>query len=287
MTLGAAGSAFVVPDSGRLRAASAQAEPATTQLTPIYCFDFGNDYRVGAPGFQPVSQVYQSPRYLWITPVVEQERSGKTDPLLKTFVEGAQGEFWAGLDNGDYRVTLIMADREKAHGPFTIYLQGQVVKSGLRVAAGEVMRPTFPAKVEDNKLRLRFEAATGESFLLNGLIIEGPPGKAARRLFENAPQDHLPTVDEVLRDGSVDTRGTLRRYCDWLLAQRFPNGFLGDRGSYGIGPPVEDYWYTTAYTRPSAYHIPRSKSRSARVSARPRGISNRVHGHRPYPFRSL
>jgi len=247
MTLGAANSAFVGQGSAQPAGALGQTKPVTAQPTPLYCFDFGHDYRVAARGFQPASSVYRSPRYLWITPVRQQERIGETDPLLKTFVEGPQGEFWVGLDNGDYSVKLIMGDREKGHGPFTIYLQGQAVKSGLRLGAGEVLRPSFPAKVVDNKLRLRFEAAPGETFLLNGLIIEGPPGKAAHRMFENAPEDHLPTVEEVLREGSVDTRATLRRYCDWLLAQRFPNGFLGDRGNYGIGPPVDDYWYTTAY----------------------------------------
>jgi len=247
MTLGAASSAFIVPSSGQFAGTLGQTEPITTQFTPLYCFDFGDDYKLVPPGFQPLSALYRNPRYLWVSPVRDRDRIADTDPLLGNWLEGPQGEFWVGLDNGDYSVTLIMRDIEEGHGPFTIYLQGQAVKSGLRVAPGEVLRLSFAAKVEDNKLRLRFEAAPGETFLLNGLIIEGPPGKAARRMFKNAPADHLPTVEEVLREGSVDTRATLRRYCEWLLAQRSPDGFLGDRGNDGIGSPVEEEWYTMAY----------------------------------------
>jgi len=246
MTLGTASSALIVSNSEQLVGALGQTRPTMTEYSPIFCFDFGHDYRVAAPGFQPVSRVFRSPRYLWVTPVREQEQTGETDPLLRTFVEGPQGEFWAGLDNGDYRVTLIMGDREKSHGPFTIYLQDQAVRSGLHLAPGEVLRPSFPVSIEDNKFRLRFEGAVGGNFLLNGLIIEGPPGKTSRRLFEAAPSERLPTVEEVLQQGSMDDHATLRRYCEWLLSKRFSNGFLGDRGNYGSGTPI-DYWYTTAY----------------------------------------
>lgn len=248
LTLGATASALLARQPSELALGATQSIPEAAQVVPIYCFDFGGDSQWVAPGFEPVSRVYRSPRYLWITPLIQQERIEVTDPLMRDFLEGPRGEFWVGLDPASYRITLIMGDHEKAHGPFTVYLQGESVKSGVQTAAGEVLRLEFPARVEKgHKLRLHLEAAPGRSFLLNGLVIEGPPGKAAHRMFKSAPSDRLPTVEEALREGSMDARGTLRRYCDWLLTKRYSNGFLGDRGSYGLGPPTKDYWYTAAY----------------------------------------
>src|SRR5437016_173531 len=120
VTLGAASAVCIGHSPAQFAGTLGQTKPARSQLTPIYCFAFGHDYRVVAPGFEPVSRVFRSPRYLWITPVREQERIGEPDLLLRNFVEGPQGEFWVGLDNGDYMIRLVMGDREKGHGPFTI-----------------------------------------------------------------------------------------------------------------------------------------------------------------------
>ena len=89
----------------------------------LYRFDFGDDYQPVAPGYQPVSRVYRSPRFLWVGPVSEGDRVDNPDPLLRDFETGNRGEFRVGLDNGEYRITAIMSDSAQAHGPFTIYAQ--------------------------------------------------------------------------------------------------------------------------------------------------------------------
>ncbi|MCX6625934.1 MAG: hypothetical protein NTY38_33695 [Acidobacteria bacterium] len=217
----------------------------------IRSFDFGSDVDVkieSAPQFhQRVGRVYRSPRYLWFGPITDAEIEGETDPVLRTGTAGQRGEFWVGLDDGGYQVTLIMADRNRARGPFDIYFQDQLARSGVRLEPGKVSKVTFPVKVSGHKLRLRFEAEARQTFLVNGMIIEGPAGTKFHRLFQDAPLDFLPTREEVLTRGSTDARAALRSYCEWLLAHRRPNGFLGDWGSYGTSREPQYYWYTAAY----------------------------------------
>jgi hypothetical protein len=222
------------------RAAGAQ----QVNMKVLYRFDFGDDYQQVAPGYQPVSRVYRSARFLWVGPVNDDERADNPDPLLRDFETGNRGEFRMGLDNGEYRITVIMSDSAQAHGPFTIYVQDEAAASDIRLAPGQVVRRTIAARVTDGMLRLRFEAAPKQSFVVNGLIVEGAPGKGSRRMFPNAPPETLPSREEVAR-GSPDVRQALRRYCDWLLAHRLENGFLGD---YEPGAhTVSYYWYSSAY----------------------------------------
>lgn len=211
----------------------------------IYCFDFGGAFQDVAVGFTPVSRVYHSPRYLWIDNVKEVERMDANDPLRRDFVGGPKGEFWIGLDNGDYSVTLIMGDPGEAKGPFDIFLQNEAVQKNVNIEKGQWLELKFPVKIEDQKLALLLVAGEGKEFALNGLILSGAEGKAVRLIFEDAPLDVLPSVDEVLQHGSTDARAALHTICDWFLEKRLPNGFLGD---YEPGNKATNYyWYSTAY----------------------------------------
>jgi hypothetical protein len=77
-------------------------------------------------------------------------------------------------------------------------------------------------------------------------VIAGPGGQAPRPIFDNAPPDVLPQTEQVLREGGAATPETLRLLCDWLLAHRLPNGFLGDY-EVSKGSPPRYWWYTSAY----------------------------------------
>lgn len=211
----------------------------------IIRFQFANDYNRHAAGYQIVSRVYRSPRYLWVSRVREIEIDGEKDALLSGAIAGEKGEFRVGLDNGTYQLTLILSDRNRAHGPFTVFLQGEAAAQDVRITAGEVKRLTLPATVRDGSLRLRLEAAPQESFVINGLEIDGPKGAKMQVLFADAPPDTLPSRAEVMQRGVNDPRHALRAYCEWLLTKRLPNGFLGDQEPYGTH--VNHYWYTTAY----------------------------------------
>ena len=121
------------------RAAGAQ----QVNMKVLYRFDFGDDYQQVAPGYQPVSRVYRSARFLWVGPVNDDERADNPDPLLRDFETGNRGEFRMGLDNGEYRITVIMSDSAQAHGPFTIYVQDEAAASDIRLAPGQVVRRTI------------------------------------------------------------------------------------------------------------------------------------------------
>jgi hypothetical protein len=223
----------------------------------LYCFDFGGAFQDIAPGYTAVSRVYHSPRYLWIDNVREIEYYHLENPLLKDFVSSDKGEFRLGLDNGSYFITLIMHDACSEHGPFSIFIQDSLVTSNITVEASDTLFLSYPARINDQVLKIRLLSPSHQgSFILNGLTIRGQAGKSLRKLFEKAPPDQLPTVDEVFEIGLVDTRQTLKSYCDWLLAHRLPNGFLGDyeRGAKG----TRYWWYTSAYpirTLLAAYDI--------------------------------
>ncbi len=219
--------------------------PQAPQLHVISRFEFGGDYQLVTPGYQPVSRVYRSPKFLWVSPVRDEERPETTDPLLRDFESGDNGEFWVGLDNGTYRISLVMSDAKQAHGPFTIYLQDRAVQKDVRVQAGEVKRYSFPFAVSDGKLSLRFEAAPKQTFVVNAAILEGPRDSSLRSLFPDAPPDSLPSAEQVMAGPPADPRRTLRQVCDWLLAHRLPNGFLGDYERSRTS--ISYYWYSSAY----------------------------------------
>jgi hypothetical protein len=210
----------------------------------LFRFSFGNEFQEGPAGFQRVSRVYRSPRYLWIGPVQD---LGDAIPTSRGGIAGAQGEFRIGIDNGDYTVTLLMSDHTEPYGPFTVSAQDRVAQADIKLVPGQPLRPTFPVKVADHTLRLRFQAQPGQKFYVNGMILEGPANAQLQSMFENAPPDALPSRAEVLAHGSGDLRAALHAYCEWLLAQRLPNGFLGDYGDYGTSQRPQYYWYTSSY----------------------------------------
>jgi len=211
----------------------------------IVRFQFANDYHPHAPGYQIVSRVYRSPRFLWVSRVREIEIDGEKDALLSGAISGEQGEFRVGLDSGSYKLTLILSHKNRACGPFTVFLQGESVAKDVRTVPGQVKRLTLDAKVRHGVLILRFVAAPKESFVINGLEIDGSKGARLRRLYPEAPPDVLPARAEVMKRGVNDPRRALKAYCEWLLTKRMPNGFLGDQEP--LGTHVNYYWYTTAY----------------------------------------
>jgi hypothetical protein len=210
----------------------------------LFRFAFGNDFQDIDPGFLRASRVYRSPRYLWTGPVQD---VGDSIPTARGGITGARGEFRVGIDNGSYAVTLLMSDQAAPYGPFSVFMQEQLAQADLQLAPGHARRLPYLVKVSDRTLRIRFAAQPGQKFYIDGLLIEGRPGAQLHSMFDNAPPDTLPTRNEVLAQEPPDLRATLRAYCEWLLAQRLPNGFLGDTGDYGSSQQPRYYWYTASY----------------------------------------
>ena len=63
---------------------------AAGEFTTLCRFDFGDDFQEVAPGWQPVSRVYRSPRFLWVNAVRDVEIEGEPDALLRDAVSGSQ-----------------------------------------------------------------------------------------------------------------------------------------------------------------------------------------------------
>lgn len=211
----------------------------------IACFDFGGAFQQVAIGYTPVSRVYHSPRYLWADNVREIARIDFPDPLLRDFVELEQAEFWIGLDNSPVDVSLICHDPQQLHGPFSVWAQDSLVIASITVEQGDTVQINFSARVTDGRLRLRFQADPGQSFLVNALVVRGEPNTALRPMFPNAPPDILPDTDTVFRLGRTDVRQRLHELCEWTLDHRLENGFLGD---FEPGETATMFWwYTSAY----------------------------------------
>ena len=211
----------------------------------LYCFDFGGAFQRVAVGYTHISRVYHSPKYLWITNVQEINRSMEPDALLRDFMQLDEGEFRMGLDNGDYEIITFHYDIQEPHGPFDIYCQGQKVQSNISLVPGKQQQLSFNAVVKDEILKIKLKAKSGETFAINGLIVKGQSGRAAKSMFKNAPPDELPTVDEVLKNGNTDVENRLKELCEWYISHRLDNGFIGDFEPFNDKQMY--WWYTTAF----------------------------------------
>lgn len=216
-----------------------------TRSEVVYRFKFGGVDQASVEGYVPVTRLYSSDHFMWISPVTNKMVPEAASPILQEYLTGPEGEFLVGLQSNDYTVTVTMSDGKSAHGPFAVLVQGKVVDAAVHLSAGEVLQRSYKAHVTDGRLRLRFQAGTGQTFVVNAMTIEGPPGARKTRLFPDAPSDVLPARDTMMRSPAADPKQVLRTYSDWLLAHRLPNGFIGD--AEFNGQRSHDYWYTSSF----------------------------------------
>lgn len=215
--------------------------------------DFGNCEVYGKPGWLTVGRVYCSPRVLWVNEPREVWRPGDADPLLLSFVQDQEGELRLGLPPGSYTLKLSFFDALEEHGPFSLAAasvdaraamgagEQRVVLAGVVVPRGQAMIEQVDLTHTGGALALRFKAPSGKTFLLNALEVLGPDEAELEILFPDAPTDILPAPADLLATGRDDPRAALREVCDWLMAHRRPDGFLGDPEG------TRRWWYTSAY----------------------------------------
>jgi len=222
-------------------------------MKSIARLDFGNCEVYGKSGWLTVGRVYCSPRVLWINEPREVWRPGNEDPLLLSFVQAPEGELRLGLPPGSYTLKLSFYDAQEEHGPFSLAVasvdarapmgagEPRVILAGVVVPRGQVVTEQADVTHTGGALALRFKAAAGQTFLLNALEALGPEEAGLALLFADAPTDILPAPADLLATGRADPRAALREVCDWLMAHRRADGFLGDpEGS-------KRWWYTSAY----------------------------------------
>ena len=225
------------------------ATAGAAELVEVYKIDFGPANSC-APGYLANDGGGADPRFLWKGHVSTRDRGGD-DLVNRAFVEGGAAEFLAGLENGDYELTLTLGDRNYAHGPFQVFVQDQLAVAKLTTQKNEFVTRTCRAHVANLRLQLRFAPlAEGANFALTALVVRGPKQLQARPLFaEGAPAKTIPALAELAAVGDPDPRATLRAYCDWLLAHRTAAGLLEQNSTE---------WYRTSYplrTLLAGYHI--------------------------------
>ena len=216
-------------------------------------FDFGNGTVTKKPGFIKIERVYVSPKYLWMNELRNVWRRDVDESPYRDFVMADEGEFRMGLPKGEYVLRLFFFDPLEDHGPF--YISARSVSPETRMGKGmpavcidnvEVKQgiktvKEIKIKHQGEALGIYFSAPSGGHFMVNAMEVEGCEDAEFAVLFPEAPSDILPSVEEVMSKGMDDTAAALRRVCDWLMASRTGDGFIGDY-EYDMR-----LWYTSAF----------------------------------------
>lgn len=212
-------------------------------MNTIVSLQFGNAYQRRNPDFVLVSQAYKNPCYLWETPVTDCASLKVEDPLLEGYVQSQRpAEFWMGLPDGTYRLTITCYDPLKDHGPFTIEVNDIPILSDAAVKAGLVWTESFQAQPKAGILRLKFAPSSGNDFIVNTLVVEGTVDDIKPQpIFRSAPPVILPDKKELVAGAKSDPVQALRQICDWLIEHRRKDDFIGDTWQHGV-----DHWYTTS-----------------------------------------
>jgi hypothetical protein len=215
----------------------------------VFKLDFGPT-NTCAPGYQANDGGSADPRFLWKGHVSTRDRGGD-DLVNRDFVEGGAVEFLAGLDNGDYELTMTFGDKNYTHGPFQVFVQDKLVVEKLTTKKAEFVSRTCLAHVEDARLKIKFvPVVDGANFAITSLVLRGPKQMKEHSIYaEGAPPKTIPTLAELAAAGNPDPRKTLKAYCDWLIAHRTATGLLEQNSTE---------WYRTSYplrTLLAGFHI--------------------------------
>jgi len=225
------------------------ATAAPQERFEVFKLDFGPT-NMCAKGYIANDGGGNDPRFMWKGHVSTRDRGGD-DLINRDFVHGEAAEFLAGLDNGDYELTLTFGDKNYAHGPFHVFVQDKLAMEKLTTKKGEFVSRTCSARVEDARLRIKFVPVDGGvNFAITSLVLRGPKQVKEHSLYtDGAPAKTIPTLAEIAAADKSDPRKTLKTYCDWLLAHRTATGLLEQNSTE---------WYRTSYpirTLLAGYHI--------------------------------
>jgi PKD repeat protein len=138
-----------------------------------WSFDFGGPTQAVAPGYVGVAPVAYSATqgYGWANPTtVSWTDRGTSNPLTRDFHWGVDDTFLVDLPDGTYNVTPTLGDAKAGHNQESIYLQGQLVASGLTTGKGKFTSPTYQATVTNGQLQFRITGGS-KYFALDGLAI--------------------------------------------------------------------------------------------------------------------
>jgi fibronectin type 3 domain-containing protein len=136
-------------------------------------FDFGGALTPVATGYVGVSPLAYNATlgYGWASPLaVSWTDRSTSNALTRDFHWGVDATFLVNLPNGIYNVTPTLGDARQVHNQQSIYLQGQLVASGLTTGNGQFMSPTYQATVNNGQLQFRITGGKNY-FALDGLTL--------------------------------------------------------------------------------------------------------------------
>lgn len=215
-------------------------------METIAAIQFGNQYQRRNPAYHLIDRVYSNPYFLWVSPVNSSASPNVDDPILEGYVfSNTTAQFWIGLPDGTYSITLTCFEPSKNHGPFSVKANSTTVVDPISVTAGIVTTKTFECEAGDGILKLEFTPNDGKDFVINSLVVEGNRQAALHPVFKSAPPVVMPSKQELAAHAEHEPRKALRDLCDWLADHRDENGFIGDKWNDTRGM-MHPYWYTAS-----------------------------------------
>src|SRR5262249_49590167 len=216
--------------------------PLTTQTSME--FDFGTTVCPVAAGYVGVSLLAynSSTGYGWasVKPLSARDR-GTTNPLTRDFVYGTNGTFLSNVANGTYNVTVTLGDPTSRRDGESIWVQGQLVASGISTAAGQFYTQTFTASVTGGQVTVRIADISGtvRRFAVDGIVISPAATQPQPPVANAGPNQTVNEGSSVQFNGSA-TGGAAPLTYSWNF---------GDGGTAsGTLTPTHTYAENGVYT---------------------------------------
>lgn len=221
-------------------------------MKEIMRLDFGNSTVRADEGFFKLERLYASCHFMWMTELKNKWRREEESSPYRDFVFGERSEFRMALPAGEYLLRLRFYDPDEAHAPFTVrvcstapdtavFEGAPYSETEIDVPQGEKLSADIPLHHTKGQVAVDFLGNADGGFFISGLDILSEEDVTFGKLFEEAPEEVLPSVAQVTAHGVFDPKRALSLCCEWLMAHRTADGFLGD---YEMNKRL---WYTSSY----------------------------------------
>ncbi len=213
-------------------------------------FDFGNDCVTPDPGYFKIERIYKTSRFMWVNELRNQWFSEFNPSPYKDMLYGPRGEFRIGLPRGHYRLVLHFFDPTQPHAPFDcviaqtqphapILTGREYLRRRVTVPQNERCSTAFDVDFDGGVLSVGFDG----TFVVSGMDVFGTAADFIP-MYPEAPADVLPSPAELSCAPRRSVSEMLQSVCDYFLACRTPDGFIGDYENFG---GAKRLWYTTSY----------------------------------------
>ena len=221
-------------------------------MKEIIRFDFGNSTVRADEGFFKIERLYKSCHFMWMTELKNKWRRDEDSSPYRDFVFGEKSEFRMALPAGEYLLRLHFYDPDERHAPFTVracsvtpetavFEGAPCSETEIDVPQGKKLAVDIPLYHREGQVAVDLIGREGGGFFIGGLDILSEGDVTFGKLFDEAPEEVLPTRAQVMAHGVFDPERALSMCCEWLMAHRTADGFLGD---YEMNKRL---WYTSSY----------------------------------------